>query len=67
MAQSGEVQITMGGESYKGEWRIEEGVLHLKSDLGSNSAPVGAMTEQPGILARMLLRGGVIETGGYPD
>jgi hypothetical protein len=67
MAQSGEVEVTVGGRIYKGQWRIDAGVLHLTSDLGASSAPLGALTEQPGILARTLLRGVVIETGGYPD
>jgi hypothetical protein len=67
MAQSGEVEVSMGGHTYKGEWRIEGSVLHLTSDLGAKSAPIGALTEQPGILARTLLRGVVIDTGGYPD
>lgn len=67
MAQAGEVEVAMmGGQSYRGAWRIAEGQLHVDSKLGSKSAPL-LSSAPPEIQARVLLRGLIIDTGGLAD
>jgi hypothetical protein len=57
----------MGGHTYSGTWRIDGEMIHVTSSLGSAAREVGGMAQQPEILARIMLRGIVVETGGHPD
>jgi hypothetical protein len=67
MAESGEIEVAMmGGQSYRGTWRVADGQLHVDSSLGSKSAAL-LSSAPPVIQARVLLRGLIIETGGLPD
>lgn len=67
MAQAGEIEVTMmGARPYRGTWRIEDGLIHVDSTLGSKSAQL-VSSAPPEIQARILLRGLIVETGGLAD
>ena len=67
MSQAGEIEVAMmGGRSYRGTWRVADGMLHVDSSLGSKAAPL-LSSAPPVIQARVLLRGLIIDTGGLAD
>jgi hypothetical protein len=46
MVQRHPFEITYRGQTYAGEWRVEDGQVHVTSRLGSVSAPVVTLMDR---------------------
>jgi hypothetical protein len=49
-------QIRHAEATWAGTWRVSNGLLHIKSEYGSLTAPVGGGRVRPQVMAEILLR-----------